>query len=253
MRITNNNINFLNELEYPTGEYKRGGMPRLDSLDEATLNRIVGRHDKVGYAIVSACRQYIYKNGTPVLVDEMDSVSDEEILSGASLRAENNKRTIALRNAIKNANYSYLPVYGGFKEIGSENPAEYEKSFIIFNYDRKGTPRDIDELCDFAIECGKEFYQDSVLIKKPGEAPYYVTTNIEGKIGQRDTDIVFSGEYTLNDITQAYFTALKKINKSDDEINGKVQRFTFEGVYLNPSPVGVQAKTKRHLINEIFI
>ena len=60
------------------------------------------------------------------------------------------------------------------------------------------------------------------------------------------------GRFIGDDIAQEYFTALKKTNKSDDEIKGKVQRFTFEGVYLNPSPVGVQAKTKRHLINEIF-
>ena len=241
---------FLYELDYPT-ECVIGGMP---VLNEANLNRIKGFHNDAGYIIISASRSMIYKDGTPVPRKDMESVSEDEILSGSALAACNNKRTIELKQKIIYNNFSFLPVYGGFKEVGTNNPSEYEKSFIVFNFDRKGNPTDINELVSKGIEWGKEFDQDSILIKRPDESPRYIITNPEAKnIG--DIDFEFEGNYTLNDVTQMYFTALKKLNVEPDspEFKGKAQRFTFEGVYLNPAPNSVQAATKRYLSNELCL
>lgn len=227
----------------------------LQKLNETTLNRIINKHNFDGYVIVSACRSRFYKD-TEQEVPKNEIVDDELLACGEQLNKINNKRTIALKQMIINDNHSFLPVYGGYKEIGSDKPSMYEKSFIIFNFDRTGKITSMDELYNDALKYGEEFNQDSILVKKPNENPYYVKTN--ENIG--DVDFVFDGDYTLNDLTQMYFTALKKFQKKktdgtfvpEDELIGKPQRFTFEGVYINPSPVSVHEATRRHYMCEIF-
>ena len=253
MKIFNKNYgpkSFLFALEYPT-ECVLGGMPKLN---EANLSRIKGFHNDAGYIIISASRAMIYKDGTPVARKDMESVSEDELLSGSALASCNNKRTVELKKEIISNNFSFIPVYGGFKEVGTDAPSEYEKSFIVCNFDRKGTPADMDKLVSKGIEWGKEFDQDSILVKRPNETPKYIITNPEAdNIG--DIDFEFEGNYTLNDVTQMYFTALKKLSTEPDspEFKGKAQRFTFEGVYLNPAPDSVQAATKRFLTNELCL
>lgn len=227
----------------------------LRKVDEATINRIVNKHNFDGYVIVSACRSRFYKD-TEEEVPNDEIVADELLARGEQLNKINNRRTVELKQMIINDNHSFLPVYGGYKEIGSKNPSIYEKSFIIFNFNRRGEITSMDELYKDALKYGAKFNQDTVLIKKPNEKPYYVKTN--KNIG--DVDFVFDGDYTLNDLTQMYFTALKKFQKKnadgtfEDEtsLTGKPQRFTFEGVYINPAPISVHEATRRHYLNELF-
>lgn len=266
-------------------------------MTEASLNRIVNKHDKGGYCIISACRGRWFKDGAEVPRDvtsedanhngftEVTNLEEYKkaaaknkptfvkyanILSGAKLQAINNKRTVALKNKIIGADYSFIPVYGGFKEEGSP-VASYESSFIVLPFTRKGVEKSVDELVADCLDWGEEFNQDSILVKRIGEAPKYYNC-VGAKKGVSDTDIVFSGEYTLNDITQMFFTALKQYRQkkiddngnpilddngnyvyvNDTELKGKPQRFTFEGIYGNTAPIGVQAKTMRRVKGELF-
>ena len=58
-----------------------------------------------------------------------------------------------------------MPVYGGFIENkGKENETVvYEKSFMIFNYDKKGNPNKLDDLFNFGVELSEKINQDSFL------------------------------------------------------------------------------------------
>lgn len=271
-KVINESTNFVSEFGYSTDN---GG--NIRKIDEETLNRIIGHHDASGYAILSACRSRFFKddeNEVPrdvyneedapkdsIFITSMNeynkyknsnatlAVADANLVSGQKLSAINNRRTIILKNKIIKSNMSFIPVYGGYKEIGS-NVTSYEKSFIVFNFDRKGNKFDNDYLVNNAIQLGKEFDQDSVLIKLPNKSPKYIITD-PNNMNFGETDFEFSGDYTLNDITQEYFTALKKI-KNDSNSVGKPQRFTFEGVYINPSPRSVHEATRRHHMNELF-
>lgn len=229
--------NFMNELDYASDN----GNP-MQVLDEETVNRITTKHNDSGYCILSACRSRFYKDGTEVPRGE--EASDSELLKGEKLASINNKRTLELKKMIIEKNYSFLPVYGGFKEEGASS-ASFEKSFIVFNFDRRGNTKDINDLVNDCMEMGKHFNQDSILVKKPNSKPYYANCTTG------EVDVEFDGDYTLNDLTQMYFTALKKV-QSDDNLKGKPQRFTFEGVYINPKPISVHESTRRHYMNEIF-
>ena len=64
-------------------------------LTEITVNRLLGKHYNFGFAIVSASR---FKNTAQ----------------------ENNQLTKELFLKLKNSNYSYIPVFGGFIENKGE-------------------------------------------------------------------------------------------------------------------------------------
>lgn len=234
--------NFMKDMGYT---YYSGNP--LRKLDEVTLNRIISKHDKSGYCIVSACRATFYTDGTPVPNDvDVGSIPPEKLADEKQVIIFNNARTKELRQKIISANRSFLPVFGGFKEENAET-SSFEKSFIVFNFDRKGNLSDMDSLYQDCLNWGKEYNQDAILVKKPDGKPYYASC-VKGSEG--NVDMEFSGEYTLNDITQMYFTALKKIN--DTNFKGKPQRFTFEGVYLNPYPVSTAEMAYRVHTNEIL-
>lgn len=76
------------------------------------------------------------------------------------------------------------------------------------------------------LQLGKEYNQDTVLIKAPNENAKCISCS-SGKVTDEFTDS------TLNDISKQYFTALKKWNpdkKYKHPFQGKPQRFTYTGV-----------------------
>lgn len=75
---------------------------KLLNLTEVNLNRISNGNEKDDYAILSASRE---------------SLSTDE----------NNTRTNALRDWLRNNHYSYIKVYGGYHELG-ELKSSIEKS-----------------------------------------------------------------------------------------------------------------------------
>ena len=194
----------------------------LELLTEVSLYRAVKEHDKNGYVMISASRQDCLKG-------IKDNPSYEEIWD------ENNKRTNNLKKDITNLSYSFIPVYGGYKEEGS-NTASIEKSFIVFPYDfRKKELVDFDTFEKELINLGKKYNQDAILIKEPESNPkyYYLTTNT--------WDSVDFGNVKLNDVTQQYFTSLKgwadtSLNKKNRDWSGTPKRFTYSESYLNLPP-----------------
>jgi len=96
---------------------------------------------------------------------------------------------------------------------------------------RKGTSTDFETFSNDMLQLGKEYNQDSILIKAPNEKAKYVLCSTG------ETDFEFDG-ITLNDVAQQYFTALKKWHpdkKYKHPFQGKPQRYTLEGLY---APVG---------------
>lgn len=212
---------------------------RLLKLTESNLNRIVHGHETDGYIMVSASRT---------------NYTEEE----------NNVRTKNLRKWLRGQHYSYIAVYGGYKEAG--NQSKIEKSFIVYPFDivTKGAV-DWDSFESALIDKANELEQETLLICPPHGKPYY-----KGISDDELTSEPFS-LVKINDVVQEYFTALKKwsdmsLNKKDNSWNnGNPQRFTFESfdddadsieLYLEPYPTTIMFSHKRLLdrnMNNIYL
>ena len=216
--------NFLSEIKGITSNEKP-----LQLLTEISIERLLGKHSHTGYIIITSNRN----ENTP---------------------KENSERYKELLQLIKDSGFTFIPVYGGFIENkGEENEKQvYEKSFIVLNFDRSGQELNYRDLYDKGMEWANKFNQDSFLSKAPNSPAKYIT-----KSG--DVDFEFNGDIKINDLTQEYFTDFfksknigKKTNKKGDEYSKK-HRFTFEGVFINPSPATYNERHVRHLLNELFI
>lgn len=191
-------------------------------LDESTLNRLIKGHDKDGYVIISASR-------------------------GDKTPYENNRRFDELKGKVWSLGYSYVPVFGGYKE--DDFGEVFEKSLFVLPKNKRSDTIDLEKFFSDMKELGKEYEQDSILVKYPDENPRYFELST-GKLG-----VPFDGELLLNDVTQQYFTALKKWNtdKYGDRIKGKPQRYTFttNEVYLREQPKTISEAHRRSLLGEI--
>ena len=210
---------------------------KLELLTEVSLYRAVKEHDKDGYVIISASRQDCI---------DKDNPSAKEIWD------ENNKRAKNLKTDIANLSYSYVPVYGGYKEEGG-NTASIEKSFIVFSYDfRKKVLVDFDIFEKELINLGKKYNQDTILIKRPNRMPKYFYLNTS------TWDDIEFGHLKLNDITPQYFTALKGwadtgLNKNrKDNWEGTPKRFTYSESYINIPPQTIMSAHARQAEGELF-
>ena len=207
---------------------------KLVPINESNAKSLLDKHTKTGYIIISPCRGFAEFGLNP----ETDT---------QELARINNERVKELYSAIESAGFSFTPCYGGFIENqGDENEEHvYEKSFIVYPYSRAGELKEFGELYDFAVEMGKKYNQDSVLICEPGGKPKYV--NQAGEV-----DMEFEGEPSFNDVTQAYFTDLHK-NTHKSGLSGKPTRFSFNESYINPAPQGLSEAVVRNGHGEIFI
>lgn len=188
---------------------------KLEPFNEA-LYQLLDKHSENGYIIVSLCN------------DEDDCV----------------RKLITI---LKKSPWSYMPVYGGFIENkGKENETVvYEKSFMIFNYDKKGNPNKLYDLFNFGVELSKKFNQDSFLYHEPGKKPTYY------KYGKHIS--VFSDKMKFNDYAEMYFTGLHQNTHEYSGIPAKVTRFKFIGCYANPKPQVVCTRFMRDKAGEIFL
>ncbi len=188
---------------------------KLEPFNEA-LYQLLDKHSENGYIIVRLCN------------DEDDCV----------------RKLITI---LKKSPWSYMPVYGGFIENkGKVNETVvYEKSFMIFNYDKKGNPNKLDDLFNFGVELSKKFNQDSFLYHEPGKTPTYYT------YGKHIS--VFSDKMKFNDYAEEYFTDLHQHTHENSGIPAKVTRFKFIGCYANPKPQVVCTRFMRDKAGEIFL
>lgn len=201
-------------------------------LTEANLNRIAKGHEKDGYAILSASR-------------------------GKNSEEENNRRTKELRDKLFKKRYSFIPVYGGYKEYGQPK-ASMEKSFVVFPYDIVNrTYTDFSKFKEDIIELATpsknnssytvDDDQDSILICEPGGKPHFIP--LKGGVDVDDKEFT---DIKYNDTNSMFFTAIKKWN--DSSLNrknrswedGNPQRFTFmTECYIDNPPSSIQVGHSR--------
>ena len=208
----------------------------MQPMNEVTLNRILHKKHFTGNGLcmVSASR-------------------------GERTVEENNAKTEELKNDLSSLGYGYIPMYGGFKEKRDDGSVEqvFEKSFMVFPYNRKGEEIDFEQLKDDMLALGKKYEQESILVKAPDAAPVYLnctTGDVDMEFSKDDANI------KVNDMAQDYFSSLKKLPKgaTDEEGNlskdfeGKPQRFTFESCYLNEEPKTLMGAHARYMAGECY-
>ena len=187
----------------------------VSNVNETSLNRLLGKHTENGYVMISACRS-----------DHSDDPLEN--------RQMNNIKTKELKQDIYDSGFQYIPVQGGYHELGSEKES-VEASFIIVNYKRgKNVPeKDFSELKAIAIDLCEKYRQDSVLIVEPGKKPTYYKK--DGTV-----DFELNGHVSVRDNAKEFFTRL-----------GKGKKFTFLSEAEQPhSIMGCAARAAK---GEIFI
>ncbi len=225
--------NFLNECY----SEKTNNRADLVSLNEVNARSLIDRHTADGYVIISPCR-----GGADFGLDPNDP-RQKEILADI-----NHKRVKEFVNILKQTDFSYTPVYGGFIENkGKENEENvYERSFVVYNHHKDGSVGDFEELRQFALDMARKYNWDSVLIQEPNGKPQYVKQNGE-------VDFGFDGDIAFNDLSQEYFTDLHKNSHKTMGDDSSPTRFSFLESYINPAPQCYGERVSRARNGEIFL
>ena len=188
-------------------------------IDESTLNRILDKHFKDGFIIITAYR-------------------------AENSSSENKKNFEQLKQIVRSNKYSFIPVYGGFIEnLGTSDEKEVrEPSLLIPNHIVASTKayENINDLKELGIKLCKKYNQDSFLFQPTNSnKSFYITK--DGKI-----DMTFTGK-NVNDLAQIYFTELSKSTAKHNKFNKTNKRFTYtENLYLLASPTGLSEAIKRY-------
>ena len=215
---------------------KTNKSPLIPILENSDARRLIDKHTKDGYVILSASRGF-----NDFGLDKYNPVDVQKH------NAINNKRTKELIKDIQEHNFSYTPSYGGFIEDKDTEKEEevYEQSVIVYPYKKDGS-YNFDELYTFALEMAKKFNQDSILVKVPNSTPKYVKQ--DGSI-----DFEFNGDTTFNDISQQYFTDLHKNTSKKIKDGSRATRFSFTESYISQRPQSYGERHTRYLKGEIFL
>lgn len=206
------------------------------AITEANAKKLLDKHTKSGYIIVSASR-----GGNDF---GLDTSNQSDLMK---LNQINNERTKNLYKDIITNNLSFTPIFGGYVENKGTSDEEYvyEKSFIIYAKDRQGKTVPFDTLEKFGKSICEKYNQDEILVCPPDGKPHY-----ENKNG--DISMQFDGEAIFNDISQQYFSDLHK-NTHKKGLSGKATRFSFNEIYLNPSAQCLSEHTTRARLGEICL
>ena len=209
----------------------------LVSLNEVNARSLIDRHTADGYIIVSPCR-----GGADFGLDPNDPRQRERLAD------INRKRVKEFVGILKQTDFSYTPVYGGFIENqGTPNEENvYVRSFVVYNHHKDGSVGDFDELYQFALDMARKYNQDSVLIHEPNGKPKYVKQNGE-------VDFGFDGDVAFNDLSQEFFTDLHKNTHKTMGDGSRPTRFSFLESYINPAPQCYGERVSRARNGEIFL
>ena len=217
--------NFLSEYRGRTSNHGD-----IVSINENDIKRIISTHSDNGYIVISPCR-----GGSDFGINPETSQHEYDKLANI-----NKKRIMSMVDDIKQSGFSYTPTYGGFKEnLGTDKETTvYERSFIVYNKDKRGNNRDFNDLFDYGLNMCCKYNQDSFLVQAPGENPKYIKQ--DGNV-----DFEFSGGKVFNDVSQEFFTDLhKNTHKNGDISRSKPTRFSFTEAFVNPKP---QCYSERHV------
>lgn len=185
-------------------------MTGIRLINEMSLNRLFTKHFNDGFIIISA---------------DKASIIDAKIAKD---------RFKQLEHDVANAGYSYVPVWGGYKEINPEtgnkfDSVSFEMGILIPN--QKVGNRDKPHGTDSLVELGKKlsliYDQESFLYKPMGNEKKAYWINRYGKV-----DYEF-GNVSVNDLAQEFFT---KLNNAKNNTKAD-RRFTFMNeIYINKAP-----------------
>ena len=236
---------------------------------ESSLSRL-DYHMKHGFIIVSTNKsnidnalekEYIdccdYHN-----FDKEDDYSKSIFLKYRNL--ESDRELMSYLRSPKNK-FSFTPINGGYRDVRG-NTDSFEPSFIIYNSYKNNKGQDYEkswrDLYNLALDICKEYYQDSVYIQEPDEAPRYV--NSKG-----DTVSTRSSKHMkYNDMSQEYFSTINRYGASRGS-KKPVRRFTADisfdesaptidrlieknRLYTRSTPSTYNAKVRRSGFGEIW-
>ena len=221
IRLKDDNLNFLQAMNL--GCTSNG--VRLENINNETNKKVIDNDSKNGYVIVSPCCGYEQSGIEPCGEDSKLALSDF-----------NMKQIAEMMTTCRENKFRYMPIFGCFTQ---NNENWYEAAFVIYPYWTNDKPHTFDELQTFAIGLVKRFKQETMLVKKPGEKPIYVT-----KEGKTECEI---GEKTdaISDLSEQFFTDLHKRNTNAAS--------AYAGAYINPRPGSLMASHVRFLKGEKFI
>ena len=216
-------------------------------LSESSLNQMMD-HGKTGMIIISGNRsaidsdnpkqslrpafdKYINKMGGHEAIDS-DALYNEE---QNWLRRRNAAADKQLLQDIKNAGYTYTPVYGGYH--GSDDVQDsYEPSYVVYNYKRSNEPADFQELEALALKLCSKYHQDSVYVQRPNQPPVYLDCD-GNQVNSSSSD-----NFKFNRDKEQFYTTNKR-DKSNP------QRFTsdivFENLYIPLRPASYNENMRR--------
>lgn len=179
-------------------------------IDEMSLNRLFTKHFRDGFIIITADKAYI---------DDPRVAKD---------------RYKQLERDVVNAGYSYVPVWGGYKEINPQTGSKYdaasfEMGLLVPNQKvgNSDNPHETDQLPDLGKRLAQKYDQESFLYKPQGEEKkaYWIDRN-------GGVDYEFSN-VSVNDLAQEFFTKLNHARNSSKAD----RRFSFVNeIYLNKAP-----------------
>ena len=244
-------------------EYNRAGKfvrqeHNVMPLSESSLNKML-EHGKTGMVIISANRSAIDDDNPELsLRPEFEEEMGKKYFGGSAsidsdalydvenewLKHRNARANKELLHDIKEAGYSYTPVYGGYHgENGVED--SYEPSFVVYNYKRgDNNPGDFYDLERFAIDMCRKYKQESVYVQEPNSAPKYL--DAEGN----QVNMFSSDNFKFNRPDEKFYTTTKR-----DKTNP--QRFTadivFENMYIPLRPGTYNEKMRRYQSGEYIL
>ena len=122
----------------------------------------------------------------------------------------------------------------------------YEPSYIIYNHARSHSNdyRDWDELKQFAIELCEKYYQDSVYVQAPDEAPVYL--NRHGEVVSSNS----SKNFKLNCDNEEYYTTTKRDKNNPQRFTANIQ---FESMHCYKGAATYTERIKRTQLGEVFL
>lgn len=219
----------------------------LMPLSEASLNKMM-EHGKTGMVIISANRSEIESSNPELdLTDEFEKSLEKKggvqgIDSDAMydemknwLKQRNARADNELKKDIRDAGFSYTPVFGGYH--GRDAVVDsYEPSYVVYSYNRDGGLIKFDYLEQFAIDMCRKYKQDSVYVQRPGDPPVYLDAD------GNQVNSTSSDNFKFNRDDEEFFTTTSR-DKSHP------QRFTadivFESMYINLRPASYNENMRR--------
>lgn len=208
-------------------------------LFETSIKRLMTRHMQNGFIIISACRNAgrltDYRLNRK-LRDNLKKVHKHD----AEIDKNNKDNTKRLQELIIESGWSYIKIFGSFKEDRSHNGFIIERSFIVFNENRKyykdfSREDKFKKLLEHGMKWGARFNQDSILVAEgDNKKPFYVLTSARERYWNKklnkniipakwDLDTIFDyARLTTSD--DDYYSSLSKSSK---KALNKQNAFTF--------------------------